>query len=324
VLLFLTPIRHPDNSSSPSQVAKLLELSLGSILNQTNGGFRIVIVCNRRPPIAIDDPRILFHVVDFRAPLKPNGARESIEVIMKDKGTKCMAGLLLARQFDPEYVFQFDADDFVSRQLVEFATARPGRPGWYVDRGYALNWQTRRIQRKFGMNRYCGTSTMVSAALLWKMSRAAPSLNENSSPEELLAGTAPGFVSHIMGDHRSIIRSCRSIGQPLTPLPFRGSVWALEHGENVGGVRRAPAGMPITNDLCLEFGMPADFAGVAKPNWLDGMRERAAAGVSWAGSRIASLRERSSPLEREMLSVDPNQSRPRFPSNGKEVPSIRT
>ncbi len=69
MIVFLTTVRHPVNSNNFEKVELLLNLTARSVLNQTDPDFRFVIVCNEIPDISVEDPRIVYHVVDSPPPL---------------------------------------------------------------------------------------------------------------------------------------------------------------------------------------------------------------------------------------------------------------
>jgi hypothetical protein len=92
----------------------------------------VVVVCNVRPRIAYDDPRVVYHVVDFPPPSADRKAEIGIEAFLRDKGTKLLAGMLRAKSLASSYFMIFDADDLVSQRLAGFVNARPGTPGWYI------------------------------------------------------------------------------------------------------------------------------------------------------------------------------------------------
>lgn len=256
MIVFLTSVRHPQNSNDFRKVEALLEMSLRSVCAQTDGNFRVVVVCNAVPQIGFKDERIVYHVVDFPPPSLEKKIK--LRVVYKDKGTKMLSGMLLARQFNPDYFAIFDADDFVSRRVAEFANARPGQAGWYVDAGYLLNHATWRVQRKYGLVRYCGTTLIPSAAHLLRLSGAEGVIDERSSQEEINAKIPMHFTDFIMGTHEHMVHFFFEHQLRLRPLPFRGCVWVQQTGENVYG-DRGTSGLPVTQKFCDEFGltMPA-------------------------------------------------------------------
>src|SRR5947209_1184565 len=118
MITFLTSIRHPLNSNHYADVENLFEFSLRSVCSQTDEDFNVVVVCNIEPRISFKDPRVIYHLVSFPPPSDLKQASTGMNVLCRDKGTKLMAGMLLARQFNPDYFFIFDADDLVSSRIA--------------------------------------------------------------------------------------------------------------------------------------------------------------------------------------------------------------
>jgi hypothetical protein len=283
MLVFLTSIRHPHNSNDFAKVEALFESSLRSVCSQTHGQFRVVVVCNSRPRIDFQDPRVVYHLVDFPPPSTERCATNSLDTLHRDKGTKLLSGMLHARRFSPEYFFIFDADDLVSRRLAEFARHRPGRPGWYVDAGFALDYATGRIQRKNGLVRYCGTSLMPNARELLRLARLDASLDERSTQAEMMAHTAPKFIDHVIGDHTCLVPLFARHNLRMRPLPFRGSVWVQQTGENNSGIKGV-GGVPATSTFCEEFGVDRRSLPTASGSIADHLGEAFCAMLSKAGS----------------------------------------
>ncbi len=130
MLVFITSVRHPHNSSDYTRVESLLRSTLASVCAQTVQDFRVVVVCNRRPAGSFP-PQVEFVVVDFPPPSVEAGPMTGREAVLLDKGTKLAVALVAAQRHHPDYVMKFDADDFVSRRLVGFLATQEG-PGWFV------------------------------------------------------------------------------------------------------------------------------------------------------------------------------------------------
>jgi hypothetical protein len=201
MLVFLTSIRHPQNSNAFAKVEKLFEISLRSVCAQTDPNFSVVVVCNARPRIEYDDPRVIYHIVDFPPPSTERKAEISINALCRDKGTKLVAGMLRARSLDPSYFMIFDADDLVSRRTAGFINARPGTPGWYVDAAYAINYTTKRVQRKHGLVRFCGTSLVPNARELYRLVGVDSACPINCSQDEIMAMAPPRVIENVVGNH---------------------------------------------------------------------------------------------------------------------------
>lgn len=286
MVVFLTSVRHPHNSNQYPRVIELLEMSLRSVCAQTSHDFRVVVVCNEQPDLAFHDPRIVYHVVDFPPASASAGTIAHEPIVKRDKGTKKLSGLLLARQFTPDYIFMFDADDLVSRRVAAFANERPGETGWYVDAGYVLNLATGRIQRKHGLVRYCGTTLMPSAAALYEFGKLETQVDERSSQQELLSRVDPVFIAEIVGGHAEMVGYFAERGRRMRPLPFRATAWVQETGENVVAARGTDVGVPATPAFCEEFGVRLATRDARPASALDYLREMAAC----ARSKLGALR----------------------------------
>src|SRR5438046_2089763 len=99
MLAFVTAIRHPNNTNNIQRVEELFEVTLQSMCSQLDAAFRVIVVCNELPKIRFSDPRVHYHKVTFPAPCAPGMPVSDIEVAIRDKGTRILSGILLARQF---------------------------------------------------------------------------------------------------------------------------------------------------------------------------------------------------------------------------------
>src|SRR5262249_6569372 len=151
--------------------------------------------------IEYQDRRVVYHVLTHPPPSPLKKGSTGISALVRDKGTKLLAGMLLARQFDPSYFYVFDAAGLVSRRIAGFVNSRPGTGGWYVDSGYTIDYGSWKSQRRHGLVRYCGTTLIPNAAALVRLSGADGSLREDATQEDLLEGTSPSFVDRVIGNH---------------------------------------------------------------------------------------------------------------------------
>jgi hypothetical protein len=255
MLVFLTSIRHPQNSNNFAKVEKLFEISLRSVCAQTDSNFSVVVVCNAKPRIEYDDPRVIYHIVDFPAPSADRVAGIKLNLMLRDKGFKLVAGMLRARTLDPSYFMIFDADDLVSRRTAAFVNARPGTPGWYVDGAYVINYATKRVQRKHGLVRFCGTSLVPSARELYRLARIDSACPVNCSQDEIMAMVPPGFIEGVIGNHKYMVGYFARHGLRMKPLPFRAAAWVLQTGENHGAFKGPEYGLPLSPWFVEEFGL---------------------------------------------------------------------
>ncbi len=117
-------------------IEALLDLTLRSVLAQTDGDFRVLIAAHDPPRLAVPDPRIA--VVDVGWPVEPPGPHNDdsgrkkhlLSDIVRDRG----GGLLMV----------LDADDWVDRGLVAAARAGigPEHVGGLIEEGLAVDFAT--------------------------------------------------------------------------------------------------------------------------------------------------------------------------------------
>jgi hypothetical protein len=288
MLVFITSMRHPHNAYNYRKLELLLDMSLRSVCSQTDPDFRVVVVCNARPNVEFTDPRITYHVVDFPAPCAAGVPVSEIHAGMRDKGTRFLSGVLLARKLGARHVAFFDADDLVSRRVARFVNARPDAAGWYTDSGYVLDYPTWRVQRKHGLVRYCGTVLITKAVELLRVSEIDQGLGENSSQQEILAKVPLNIIKYILGDHRCMAGLFARHGLRMRPLPFRGAVWVLRTGENFGGSQGVFRGVPLTARFREEFGLSVGPPAPDAPSLGDRVSEE----LDMLRSRLGALRFR--------------------------------
>lgn len=280
---FITAIRHPETSNNFARVEELFEATMRSICAQTDPNFRIVVVTNRIPKISFADPRIEYLQVKFPPPTDRRSPLTGFPNSTTDKGTKLLAGILFARQYQPDYLVLFDADDLINRHLVEFLNRNPAMPGWYVDAGYVLDISTRRTQRKRGLVRYCGTAQIPNMRDFFQLTGISEKLTANASKEQLTAEVSSFVIDELLGNHRAMVAFFRRHGRAMKPLPFHATAWVICTGENQSGTQAKSRGLPITPEFCREFGLVDSPMPAGGATLNDRMRELGALGLSWAG-----------------------------------------
>lgn len=284
MVTFLTSIRHPRSSNNFAKVESLFEMSLRSVCSQTDPDFRVVVVANDLPRISFRDSRVTYHIVDFPCP-DPQRCRElRIPVVYRDKGTKLIAGMLAARKFNPDYFAIFDADDLVSRRINQFVNTHPNEAGWYVDSGYIVNARMWTTQRKSGLFRYCGSTLVPNAAQLLRLARIGDAVSTDLSQDQIVQLSSPQFVDHVIGNHPYMIGYFASHGLQMRPLPFGAACWMLETGENSASRFPVGYGLPISEEICREFGISGAAANHRPASIADRVRENLGAAVSSAGA----------------------------------------
>jgi hypothetical protein len=283
VVIFLTSIRHPDSANNFAKVESLFEMSLRSVCAQTDANFRVVVVANAMPRINFSDSRVTYQIVDYPPPDPQRSSVDAIRVLLRDKGTKLIAGMLAARRFKPDYFAIFDADDMVSRRIAQFVNANASDAGWYVNSGYVVNSQMWTTQRKSGLFRYCGSTLVPNASQLLRLARIDESVSTDISQEQIVSLSSPQFVDQVVGNHKYMIGYFASHGLRMQPLPFRAACWMLQTGENYSQFD-VDNGVPISPDICREFGIQDVPADLPPASMVSRVRENLEAAVSSAGA----------------------------------------
>ena len=160
MLCFVMALKSKQVSRDWVKVCKLFEASLQSAYGQTQGDFRIVVVCHETPTVtARYDKRLEFINVDIPPP-----TRISTSLCMEDKWLKLTYGMIRAGELKPDFVMIMDADDLVSRHLADFTARHRDRNGWMVCIGYRYRLGSRLI--RYDNQFRCGTDSIVSSRLI--------------------------------------------------------------------------------------------------------------------------------------------------------------
>lgn len=259
MVVFLTSIRHPFNSNNFERVEKLFEVTLHSVLSQTDRNFKFIIVCNTIPNVSLKDSRIIYHVVNFPAPSSEQKSTISPEACKYDKGTKLLSGILFSQKYNPDYIFIIDADDWISSRVVEYLHSKPIYPVWYVDSGYFAHFKTKKIKRKYGMTRYCGSTFVYRSDFLMKLANFKLNINELTAQKELIDATSDIFIREILGDHSINYRYFSEMGVLPKRITIPAISWVIDTGENLTGTSGDQYGIPIDQKFCNRFGLPETF-----------------------------------------------------------------
>lgn len=216
MLTFVVPLQSPGASKDWAVVSRLAIRCLGSLLQQTEQTFAVILVCTEPPLHLASHPQLTVIERPFPSPAASREAR------MADKWDKVRVGLVAARKFAPCHLMIVDADDCVSRRLAEFVGRHPQANGWIFDRGYLHDEGSPLIYvRSKGFDAACGTSSIVRVGL-------------NDLPNS--EGEGRGNNPILRGGHTRIRQEMELLQRPLAPLPFAGAVYNLATGENDSGL----------------------------------------------------------------------------------------
>jgi hypothetical protein len=198
MFVFVVPLKSRARTDSWERLSRICDRTLRSICAQTSGNFRVIIVCNQTPDVTFKHPAIEYLEVDELPTL--SGA--------KDKWRKIKLGMLESSKYNPQFVMHCDADDCVSNQLVAFTEKHADASGWYFSKGWFwIEGSRLLLKRNPDFHTLCGTCRIMRF----------DALKEHLDEEYPLH-------SH---------KETEIFGVSLNPLPFKGAVYVMGHGENL-------------------------------------------------------------------------------------------
>lgn len=247
----------------------------------------MLIVCNEKPDLALDDPRIEFLTVNFDRSGTGKGKAQSQIDCWMDKGAKVAAGLLHLKITPPESVFIMDADDWVDRRIVEHVLSNPKVGFWYADAGYLVDYGDKTLIRKRGMVRYTGTSLISNYSHLMSLIDLPRTLSSESSRQAFEKSIDPFILVHLLGHHRYQLGFLHRHGIKAEKLPFRSVCWLVNTGENRSGATALNSGLPLHNTMLSDFGLGTNLLGVTQESpsiscRLKESRQRLLSTIGWS------------------------------------------
>ena len=205
MLIFIVPLKSKAVAGSWQRVSQLFFRTVASACAQTSPEFRVVVACHEIPEGDFSHPRLEFVQVSHPSPANAADMRVDMQ-------RKHLSGLNHSLAYSPTHVMFLDSDDLVSNRLAEYVAAHSSENGWYLRSGYFFCERQPRLhleRRRF--DEWCGSAHIVR-------------------PEHL--GFMMGSGDRLVYDHRQLNRRLREQGTPISPLPFKGAVYAISHGEN--------------------------------------------------------------------------------------------
>jgi GT2 family glycosyltransferase len=195
-----------------------LSATVGSIYNQTDSNFRIIIACTDRPTLSVATDERLEFLMCEQLPAVDH------TVYIGDALNKRFRVARRLRELGGGYLMYADADDLVSDRLVAYVrkTAHPN--GYIIGRGYMFDavrgWLA---PFPFGNIKTFDEESHTSAVLA-------------ITPDELPARDDDHlnrFWSLISWGHPNTRPRAEMEGRPLLEVPFRAAVYVRNTGENV-------------------------------------------------------------------------------------------
>ena len=157
MFIFLIALKSKSAPHNWQKTTQLLAQTLGSIQNQSDNNYRIIIVCNEKPAIAND--KIDWVLTDILSP----DLESAFYLKERDRAKKLLIGFNYAKQYSPSYLMPVDADDFVSKNIVKYANGNDNSNGYYLGSGYIFEQGNDLIHISHGFENYCGTSLILKS-----------------------------------------------------------------------------------------------------------------------------------------------------------------
>lgn len=214
-VVFLISLMERSRAGDWRLVSRNLRRTLESLLNQTDGRWRVIVCCGARPEAFPEDDRIVF--LPYDAARYP--ATTEIEPGSGDKGAKRLQILdhIDANGGSDGYAFAIDADDVLARDVVHHMRTTRAPGGYVIESGLDLDLETGTVtelgprglsgNRMTPMWSQCGTGTALyydlrpSARLGTRLVRTALMHNHRRAP--ILAALA-GFPPRVFPFHAGI------------------------------------------------------------------------------------------------------------------------
>lgn len=220
MLVFIVPLKSQRASNSWERVSEMFERCIQSICNQTSANFRVIVVYHERPQIEFTHPHIQYLEVDFPPPSLPDLRSKRV-----DKTRKGLLGLIAAGELEPSHVMQVDADDCISKHLVEFVTQYRQSNGWFLQKGYVYTETSKSIYiTRAHFHEWCGSCNILRYDLHDVIQQNLQ--NFPQTEEEYYQ-----YYRHY--HHEKVVERMAERGTPIKPLPFVGAVYTLGNSENI-------------------------------------------------------------------------------------------
>jgi len=215
MITFIIPLQSREASKSWTHVKALFFRTYQSVINQTNAGFKVVVVCNESPFTQEPEfPQVKVVVDEFKIPETP-------EERMLDKWKKVHRALVeIAHEFT-DYVMVVDADDLITNKIAEFVNQERLNPsGWLVDKGYIFDEGLNQLYTRSLLSKICGTSSII------RLHQADLPITKEEECHHFM-------LSH---GHTKIDEYFEKLGAPMEILPFRGVIYMTGTSENHTGI----------------------------------------------------------------------------------------
>jgi len=227
MIAFVIPFKPKRNSKDWELDSIHLKNTIYSILEQTDNRFQIFVVVHDMPLESLVNDKVTYLIFpkeyceysqleDGREQLKGNTYLNEKDVeYLFDQGRKQLYGANMAAENGFEYIMCVDADDLVSKRIVNYIlqSKNQGDIGWFVNKGFFLiKNENIFIRRPYAMNIYNGSTNIVHHTYI-------PSFDITS----LRLAEINFFSSHAY----LATRLKENYGKTLQPLPFYAIIYVV-------------------------------------------------------------------------------------------------
>jgi hypothetical protein len=186
--------------------------------------FRIIVACHEIPTLSTPtDSRLEFLQANYEPPnmvsdLAKDKTQEHIR--LSDKGAKKDMLVTKLYEYGGGYVMFVDADDLVSRRLVEYVLSDGHQYGYVIKRGYEYNHQSSMVKYEFWFHRLCGSSLILNLS------------KEDLATHQEIASKTSIYTRLMSRGHYYVNENSKKLRRPLKTLPFFGAMYVINTGEN--------------------------------------------------------------------------------------------
>lgn len=221
--VFLVPLKARASSRDWARVVERLHETLGSFLNQSEGGFRAVVACQDDPLGATRDPRIEWLKIHSVPPPAGDHAKG-----LADKYRKLMQMGVHLRESgaDDAYLMMADGDDLIHADVVRHTLTHDNRRGHLGPIGYRYDFITRRLALL--------DPPVRPLVLLCGSTCAAYYTNADLPADRRDRESYFGRMTR----HAEVVEHARAMGRELEHFPFPSVVYRVNHEDSQQFIKR--------------------------------------------------------------------------------------
>lgn len=175
-LAIIIPLKAKSISKNWEKVEECLFNTLESIKNQTNNHYIALVVGHDCPSFLGDGnyhENIKFLKYTLQAPPTITDSYENNQINFEnDRVRKIFFGFKSLEESTLTHVFPLDADDVISKHLVEEVSKLPKNGNLLIKKGYILYKNDRLLNKTENFNLFCGSSFIISIKTIYETSKS--------------------------------------------------------------------------------------------------------------------------------------------------------